>query len=143
MAAGAIIAYAFKQPALALPIAFISHFLLDSLPHFGDNGVAKEGYFSTYKRAVVAVDCVLAALFVIWLFSLHNPLALLCAIVAASPDFVWAYRELIIKLRGSAKPRNIITRFHEKIQWGEFRWGWIAEILYLAGFLMVLGIVAT
>jgi hypothetical protein len=34
-ATGALIAYAIKQPYLAFPLAFVSHFALDVLPHYG------------------------------------------------------------------------------------------------------------
>lgn len=142
MAVGAIVAYVIKQPTLALLLAFLSHFLLDALPHFGDNGVAKEGYFSSLKRTVVIIDCVFATLLLAWLISQHTLFAIVCAVAAVSPDFVWVYREIVIKIWGSAKPRNVITRFHEKIQWGEFPWGWIPEIGYLTGSLLVLARIA-
>jgi hypothetical protein len=38
MYAGAIIALAISQPLIALPLAFVSHFVLDALPHYGYGG---------------------------------------------------------------------------------------------------------
>ena len=32
---GALIGLAVMQPILALPLAFVSHFMLDAVPHFG------------------------------------------------------------------------------------------------------------
>lgn len=139
MVTGAVIALVIKQPALALPLSVLSHFVQDLLPHFGDNDIAKEGYFSRLKRTVVIIDAILATTFMIWLITHHNMLAVLCAIAAASPDFVWIYREIILKIRGSVKPRNALSKLHERLQWGERRWGWLIEIIYLAIMLRVLG----
>jgi hypothetical protein len=33
--AGAVIALTVKQPVLAVPLAFLSHFATDMIPHFG------------------------------------------------------------------------------------------------------------
>lgn len=32
---GAAIAVVIKQPILAIPLAFVSHFICDAIPHFG------------------------------------------------------------------------------------------------------------
>jgi len=46
--AGAIIGAVIKEPALALPIAFASHFVMDALPHFGYEG--NKGYGEALKH---------------------------------------------------------------------------------------------
>ena len=62
---GAVIAFTVKKPLLALPLAVLSHFVLDSIPHFGDNnqGVSKEGYFPRFKKAVLITDAALTVIF--------------------------------------------------------------------------------
>ena len=65
MVTGAVIALVVKQPALALPLAFLSHFVLDALPHYGERG--EEQMFSRLTRAVIVTDLVVAGSFWLWL----------------------------------------------------------------------------
>ena len=69
---------------------------------------------------------------------MHQPwLAAVCAVAAVSPDFVWIYREAVIRLKVSIKPRNAFSRFHEQIQWGERPWGLIIEIVFAFAMLQL------
>ena len=137
MLTGAVISMAVGQPYLAIPLAILSHFVLDPLPHFGEVGVGKEGYFSRLKRTVIIVDALIAGVVLAWLLIHSHWLAAVCAIAAVSPDFIWIYREAVIRLKGSIKPRNAFSRFHERIQWGERSWGLIIEIVFAVGMLQV------
>ena len=137
MLTGAVISMAVTQSYLAIPLAIVSHFVLDALPHFGEVGVGKEGYFSRLKRTVIIVDALIAGVVLAWLLIYSHWLAAVCAIAAVSPDFVWIYREAVIRLKGSIKPRNAFSRFHEQIQWGERPWGLIIEIVFAVGMLQV------
>mgnify|MGYP000975348924 CR=1 FL=1 len=137
MLTGAVISMAVGQPYLAIPLAILSHFVLDPLPHFGEVGVGKEGYFSRLKRTVIIVDALIAGVVLAWLLIHSHWLAAVCAIAAVSPDFIWIYREAVIRLKGSMKPRNAFSRFHERIQWGERSWGLIIEIVFAVGMLQV------
>lgn len=138
MLTGAVISVVVTQPILAIPLAVISHFIQDSLPHFGEIGVDKEGYFSPLKRTVIIVDILLSIIVLSWLL-MHQPwLAAVCAVAAVSPDFVWIYREAVIRLKVSIKPRNAFSRFHEQIQWGERPWGLIIEIVFAFAMLQLL-----
>ena len=115
-----------------LPIALISHFVLDALPHFGST----KGKDVDKKFIVVyTIDFIL--LCSLWLIMLlvtgHFRYLVIAAMTAAAlPDVVWIYR-LILKLRKKIVPKkNILTRFHTAIQWGERSWGWTIELGWLS-----------
>ncbi|MBM5789902.1 hypothetical protein FJZ23_02330 [Candidatus Parcubacteria bacterium] len=65
---GAVIGHAVGNPALAFVFGFLSHFLVDMIPH-GDTGLADN--FHVHKRrrkqavAYVVVDAIVALLFVL------------------------------------------------------------------------------
>ena len=115
-----------------LPIALVSHFVLDALPHFGST----KGKDVDKKFIVVyTIDFIL--LCSLWLIVLlvtgHFRFLVIAAMTAAAlPDVVWIYR-LILKLRKKIVPKkNILTRFHTAIQWGERSWGWTIELGWLS-----------
>lgn len=115
-----------------LPIALVSHFVLDALPHFGST----KGKDVDKKFIVVyTIDFIL--LCSLWLIVLlvtgHFRYLVIAAMTAAAlPDVVWIYR-LILKLRKKIVPKkNILTRFHTAIQWGERSWGWTIELGWLS-----------
>ncbi len=115
-----------------LPIALVSHFVLDALPHFGST----KGKDVDKKFIVVyTIDFIL--LCSLWLIVLlvtgHFRYLVIAAMTAAAlPDVVWIYR-LTLKLRKKIVPKkNILTRFHTAIQWGERSWGWTIELGWLS-----------
>lgn len=136
MTTGAVIAFAIKQPAFALPLAFLSHFLLDALPHYGVKG--EEHTFSRLTHAVIVTDIIIAMGFLLWLATSGYYLAALAAVAAASPDAAWGYRVLQMHLYGRMKPQNMLTKFHAWIQWGERPWGLAVEAVYTISILLVL-----
>lgn len=124
---GATIALAVKRPELAIPLAFLSHFALDAIPHFG----VPPGKFVLRKYykflvgdfvALLAMTVVLAVLFTskFWII-------LSCMAVAAGPDFMWwIYRK---NLEDNNKQGvDVISRFHWWIQWKEFTKGIFIEV---------------
>lgn len=117
----AVIAPAPFQPLLAL----LSHFLLDSLPHFGNH----DG-FKLYSRNFIlliifdAVLCSTALAFSIILFPDKWLLMAACAAAATLPDFLWALRPYTF---GWMKH---FYEFHDGIQWGERPHGWIYELAF-------------
>jgi hypothetical protein len=125
---GAVIALAVKQPALALPLAFLSHFVCDAIPHFDtekDNKLAK---------IVIPLDLLLAVILILsFTFLLDTDiqpwLLFGCMALATSPDIVWGWR--FYKLRNLRKiieePMLVTTRLHQRIQWSETRKGSFVE----------------
>jgi len=129
---GALIALTVRQPTLAVPLAFLSHFVLDALPHYGYDG---EGYGYAFKHkltyAMEAVNLigVPLLLYLIW----GQPVWVwLAAVAALSPDFMWVYRYFWFERKGLEPPAGPVTRFHKWIQWCEVRWGIAVEYPFLA-----------
>jgi hypothetical protein len=126
---GAIIGLAVSQPAIALPLAFASHFILDSIPHFGirfSKNAAKRQLFHKY----LLVDAALISLIIGFiLFSNAGWLALACLFLAGCPDFVQAYQYLFNpSFRKNPGPKtNWFTEFHKKIQRSETEKGIFIE----------------
>jgi hypothetical protein len=90
-ALGAVIGLVTKDPLIAIPAAFASHFVLDALPHYGIRG--DEGYAALFKQ--------------------------------------WQSYPMVIfdiELKDRRMKGNILTKFHQKIQWGERSWGIYIEI---------------
>lgn len=126
---GAGIATVVTNPFLALPLAFLSHFVLDALPHFGYN---KQGYGELFKHKrfyavqVISVFGVLALPFAIDI----NALTVAAAIVALSPDFEWPYRYFFFERKNRKPPSSPIQKFHTNIQWCERSWGIYVEVVF-------------
>jgi hypothetical protein len=134
---GAAIALAVKEPWLAVPLAFASHFVLDYIPHFGFEKFG--GYFKHKKgfHRLIRLDALLLACFLIFLFVSGAPfLAFICAFVACSPDLAWVYRYSINERFGQFKPKpmNWFNRWHVAIQTHIMK-GFYIEIPYGAAVL--------
>lgn len=128
---GALIAKILPLP-LAIPLAFISHFVLDSLPHYGIPNRKRDK--SMVWRLVFLLDFLgtlgLAALAISW--GRYDMLA--CGVVACSPDFIWVSRVIKTKSFNLSKNLSWFTKWHVKIQHFERPWGIYLE-LPLAGIL--------
>ena len=83
---GAVVGLALGNPYLALPISLMSHYAMDTLPHFGGKWPIKSRAFLNY----LIIEALLCFVIVLTLFLSkphHYLLAMICAFVAASPDF--------------------------------------------------------
>lgn len=135
---GAIIGLSIGSP-IALPLAFLSHFVLDSIPHFGDDDkrISKLSFILQ-----LLIDAGFCGLLVVGLFFSGNPswvLVAFCAFLAASPDFMWLPRFLRARQgRKEAVATNPVLRFHSWIQWFQRPIGAVVEIVWLAGSLLIL-----
>lgn len=127
---GVSIAVFIDKPILALPLAFLSHFLLDLLPHFGEIFENRR----KFSKTVWSIDLLCVLLFLLLLIFQQNWYFLIAAIFAMSPDFAWIYRFTVSEKYGKLppKPENKFNKFHASIQKLEFRWGIIVEIMYFA-----------
>jgi hypothetical protein len=132
---GAAIALTLKQPALAIPLAFISHFIQDAIPHFG---LDEKELFKKRFNIILVLDFLFALILMIILailFPAHIWLIWLCMIAAASPDLMWAYHRLYVERINNHKPKlGITARMHHKIQWSQTLSGIYVEALW---FLLV------
>jgi hypothetical protein len=136
--AAAVIAGAIKQPALVLPLAFASHFVLDALPHYGYAG---QGYGEALKHKLTYIEqsgSIIALLTVLYLLRNQGVLSYIAAFVAISPDLMWPYRYFFFERLGKQPPGGYLTNFHRKIQWCERPWGILVEMLAFAVLLALL-----
>lgn len=134
--AGAIIAAAIPQPAVALPLAFLSHFVLDALPHYGDkNG---RSWLGRHFDLILITDGIISAIFLstVIITQPENWLLMIaCAVVAVIPDLLWLPYYLADK-RGRIKHHTRLAEFLKWIQWAERPWGMIIEIIWLIASLI-------
>lgn len=136
---GAVIGLAISQPAIALPLALASHFVLDAIPHFGlANHVEREAKKPLFNWILRTDALLLAAVMIYLLFAGAGWLAFACLFLAGSPDFVWAYRYVFKEDFGRKPfpPMNAFSRFHSRIQWSQtLTAGFAIELLFAAALL--------
>ena len=142
---GAAIAVLVPQPILALIAAFVSHFILDALPHFGLDLEAEERDRHKMFRIVLLIDIILAvaAFIAVPIVAAHYAawwLVIACMALAYAPDLVWVYRFFQAARAGEYAPHGRFALFHHKIQWGESPHGIIVEIAWLIGATTVLAV---
>lgn len=137
---GATIGLVVRNPAVALPAALLSHFVLDAIPHFGLPKV--KGKYSKLFGRLLVIDAILCVLLVLVL-RVQTPEQWLviaaAAFLATSPDLMWAPGYFRLR-RGQLenKDSNVIKRFHSKIQTSQTPDGALVEIVW---FLLFSGIV--
>lgn len=122
---GAAIALVVKQPLLAAPLAFLSHFVLDVTPHFGGTPVYEYGH--KIFPYIMATDALLSAGTLLFVCSLAPTLAaliLLCALCAILPDI------LLLTYYTNDRPNTWLHRWHLGMQWFERPEGAIVEASY-------------
>lgn len=113
---GALIATYVHNPWLAIPVAFASHFVLDSIPHtrFPEIGGKNPMRF----LIALATDAGVAGSILMTLILLQPPNWLLlvgCGIAAASPDLMWLYYIIFKKSKDKAQWPALV-KFHARIQ---------------------------
>lgn len=135
VATGALIGAVVVEPALALPLAFASHFVLDAMPHFGDDSLAHSS--KKYTKIIIG-DTILAVLILVLIIVLrpeHWPVILAAGLCAQLPDLMWLPNYMRELRKIEHKTHNWLQHMHKKIQWGERSWGFVVEI----GWFLVIG----
>lgn len=131
---GALIALAVKDPALAAPLAFTSHFVLDSMPHFGIKGLD----FKTPKGRLVGIlDCtgaLVAWLVMMAVFPGHWFLVSVGVFFACLPDLLYLPDIFLNKIIGKK-----LRIFHSRIQWGESPAGTVVDVIWAGVVIYSLG----
>ena len=142
-AAGALIALTIKEPGLVLPLAFISHFVMDALPHFGYPG--NKGYGEALKHkltySVILLD-IIGLTILIWFVAGANWLTYAAGITALLPDFAGLYDYFgIERKKKHGRSNSLIAKLHKKyhrrLEWCERPWSLFIEVL-LATLLLFL-----
>lgn len=137
--AGAVIAAAVPQAAIALPLAFLSHFVMDALPHYGDND--KHSWLNRHFKYVLGIDLLLTVVFLVGLLVFQPSnwgLLALGGLVAVSPDILWL-PYFLADLKHEHKEHSKLAKLLKWIQWGERPRGIYIEGAVLVGLLAVLG----
>jgi len=138
---GAVIGLTFHNPAITLPLAFVSHFALDSLPHFGFD---QSGFGFALKQKISYFVIVAELCFITLLaYTLRSSSVGVYAamLVAFSPDLIWLSRYLFWERRNQTAPaytNGPVARFHGRIQQFERPWGLIVDVAWFAGMFMIL-----
>jgi hypothetical protein len=124
---GIVIALTVRRPEIALPLAFVSHFILDIIPH---SLVAHKRQYMIPYLIAEALGAVILTLTCMVLFPELWLLIGACAVLAYLPDFLWP---LYYKTRlGSTVGFREFFAFHKKIQWSESYRGWLVDALYFS-----------
>lgn len=126
---GAAIATLVKQPLLAVPLAFISHFVCDALPHFGLSLKFGSKTMWRYLQVEALTMTVIGGLLLAAGTQQATWLLILCGFAAMSPDLAWYFYG---KAGRQGKPETFdwLNKLHYKIQWSETKWGIIPELLW-------------
>jgi hypothetical protein len=131
---GAIIALTLKQPALAVPIAFASHFIQDAVPHhdyFNEGGTKILRDKFNYLLAADFLFSVVLMIILGILFPAHKWLIWFCMAAAALPDAMWAYYYLYLRdIKHGKIVFGPLARFHMKMEWLEVGWGAYLEVAW-------------
>lgn len=137
---GIAIALAVHNPALALPLALVSHFVLDAVPHYGDNTL--DGTNRAFRRFIL-LDTVFGFGIAILMFIIlpeHRLLIALCAAMATVPDLMWLPNHIRQTKNLPSKPHNTVMRWHQRIQFEHTVWGIVAEGIWLVAMLSFIAV---
>ena len=129
---GVLVAVAIKQPAVALPAALLSHFVIDALPHYDHKDLLSN--LRLYKIVLVS-DAILSMVLLLFLaFALSGPdwLIIVAGFLGIVPDITWlpAIAEGQVAPRHRRNLLHLIRRFHAWVQWSEGPRGLYIEIIW-------------
>lgn len=120
---GALIGCVVSNPAIALPLAFLSHFALDAIPHYDPPGDTDEARINSkqflYIQLVLgAVLCFVLVMAVFLAHPTHWLTIIFGAFFGASPDLISIPRYIHVKRVGrDIKNSWWFWRWHSVIQW--------------------------
>lgn len=130
-------------------MALLSHYVLDSLPHFGVSEDTEIRNGSKFFKSVVTIDTLLFV--ASWIAvpilcsSARVPVWLILACMGAAflPDLAWLYRFYKEQHSHADKKRkmHILNHLHHKLQWGERPWGVFIEVIWFGWAVTALSII--
>ena len=128
---GALIAITISNPVIGLPLALLSHLVLDSIPHFGLEDLKLAKFVPILMTDIIFAGSVLVALLIIrpenyWLMVAGG-------IMAASPDLL-SIPLFISMIKRRKHKFGVVQRFLQKIQWSETVRGLAVEVVWF-GFI--------
>lgn len=130
----AAVTVSFLPAWLILPLAFLLHFVLDAIPHYGE----KDDWGKALDRLrwLLPLDAGVAALILLAIFLVRPEywaLVMVAGVLCASPDLWSVTRYIRFLQRGdtSLNP-DWFAQFHHKIQRYERPWGAWVEAAWFA-----------
>ena len=137
---GAVIGVMVSVPEVAIPMALVSHFALDTVPHFGIDR-QKDITRSWFQKLLIldAFLCVTLVAIIVTVRPKGWLLIAVCAFVAAMPDFMLIPRFYRAKRYGntSSTTHYALMRFHDDLQ-TEKPAGAVLELLWLPAMVLLL-----
>lgn len=137
---GAIIGLVIGQPLVAVPLAIISHFVCDALPHAGvqqpDSKALRTSLFRNYLFLEAALCIGLVGLLGVF-HPDHWFLAAACAFLATSPDLLWINRYYKARQGRHWKPSSY-AKFARGIQWFQRPIGGVVEAVWFIAAIVIL-----
>jgi len=105
---GAAIASKISNPFLALPLAFLSHFLLDMLPHdeYSIENVKKKRWNKSFFDFLKVFGDISFGFLLLYLFSGKEAIIFAGAFAAMAPDGITLFSIIF--------PKNKLTALHQK-----------------------------
>lgn len=135
---GGVIAYKIGSPLISLPLAFLSHFIIDMLPHWNSSlhkEKTKLGHISKKTKTVIFLDCAFGLFLGLWLAFKRLPnynqtvVVLLGCLMGILPDLLEAPYYLLNKKNNKLK---WLRDFQGKHQFNvPFLPGMIFQIIFL------------
>lgn len=140
---GAAIGLIIGRPLIAIPIAIVSHFVLDGLPHFDRKpGISANMWIKSKTFQKILLLDMLGCIILVMILAGTHPynwlLASICAFLATSPDLLWLNH--FIKARHN-KPWNPspFAKFASKVQWFAKPIGVVVELAWFTSGVIVIG----
>lgn len=147
MATGALISLSVTNPASAIILSFLSHFVLDILPHFGlqtEKNIVNRNQnllFRFYVILGIILAVVIIPVLLSWLSGAVS-LWLLCACLLAAvlPDLIMIPHYIAETRHKRELPKSWFSRFHSGIQKLDYPWGAIVELIWLLAMLYLISL---
>ena len=138
-ATGAALGLTFTAP-IALPLALVSHFVVDSLPHFGvdETDPAKR---KAKTRVQLILEGILISAILGWMMLVGAGIWVFAAIfLAILPDLIWLVPYVFSheKFQAGLMDKFALHRFHWGIQKREAQKFWWVELLWFGLMLAVI-----
>ena len=144
MATGAIIAVTIKVSLVAIPLALLSHYVCDIIPHFGiyeHDRVKRNGHW-LFKLITILNLIGIPVLFI--LIPTHTEVMVswltlsACMLAAIFPDIVWVPLYVSEVRHKQEKPLGKFNQLHQTIQWYEQPLGLTVEVVWFLAAMFVL-----
>jgi hypothetical protein len=116
---GAVIALAIREPVLALPLAFVSHFVLDSLPHIGLDEYGGHSKKPALFLKILIIDSLLLTGLMIFLIMQSAPIIVFGCLIFGRT--VTPFRKSLVRLKNVGKVvlASSIAKFSGLKHYGE------------------------